>query len=203
MPAHTGIFISHWSVIILIVMMAALTCPDDRSLMLGLYQDHYSLVRKVIYGITRDASSVEDLINDTYIKLIRNISTLRTLNCCKTVAYLVYTARSVAINFIIRRDVQNKHGYYGEDADLAEKITDLAATVEETVIRQVGVDEMYKVLLSLPEKHKDILYFKYILEMDDAEIADTLQITPASVRQYLTRARRAARQGMQEVNRHE
>ena len=103
-------------------MMAALTDPDDRALILDLYQDHYSLVRKVIYGITRDASRVEDLINDTYIKLIINISSLRTLNCRKTVAYLVYTARSVAIDFIIRRDVQNKHVYYGEDTDLAEKV---------------------------------------------------------------------------------
>ena len=188
---------------IVIVMMAALTSPDDRAMMLGLYQDHYSLVRKVIYGITRDASSVEDLINDTYIKLIRNISALRALNCRKTVAYLVYTARSVAIDFIIRRDVQNKHVYYGEDADRAEKITDLAATVEGRVMRREGLDEMYAVIRSLPGKHSDILYFKYILEMDDAEIAEIFQIIPASVRQYLTRARRAARQRLQEVNRDE
>ena len=187
----------------MIVMMAALTDPDDRALILNLYQDHYSLVRKVIYGITRDASRVEDLINDTYIKLIINISALRTLNCRKTVAYLVYTARSVAIDFIIRRDVQNKHVYYGEDADLAEKVTDLAATVEEQVIRQEGLGEMYTVIQSLPEKQRDILYFKYILQMDDAEIAEIFKITPASVRQYLTRARRVARQTIQEVNRDE
>ena len=49
-------------------------------------------MRKVIYGITRDAGSVEDLINDTFVKSIRNISALNTLNCRKIVAYLVYTA---------------------------------------------------------------------------------------------------------------
>lgn len=187
----------------MIVMLAALADSDDRALILDLYQDHYSLVRKVIYGITRDASSVEDLINDTFVKLIRNISVLRTLNCRKTVAYLVYTARSVAIDFIIRRAVQNKHGYYGEEADLAEKITELAATVEDRVIRQESLDEMYTAIQSLPDKYRDILYFKYILEMGDTGIAEIFKVTPASVRQYLTRARREARQSMQEVNGHE
>ena len=184
-------------------IIAALTDHDDRELMLSLYQNFYGLVRNTVYGITRDTNNLEDLINDTYVKLIRNISALRPLNCRKTVAYLVYTARSVAIDFITRRDVQNKHVYYGEDTDLAEKVTDLAATVEEQVIRQEGLGEMYTAIQSLPEKQRDILYFKYILEMDDAEIAKIFKITPASVRQYLTRARRVARQSMQEVNRHE
>lgn len=187
----------------MIVMLAALADPDDRALILDLYQDHYSLVRKVIYGITRDASSVEDLINDTFVKLIKNISVLRTLNCRKTVAYLVYTARSVAINFIIRRDVQNKHGYYGADADVTETITDHAATVEERILQQEGLDEMCAVIRSLPGKQRDILYFKYILEMDDVEIAEIFSTTPANIRQYLTRARRVAKQTMQEVDRHE
>ena len=87
--------------------------------------------------------------------------------------------------------------------DAYEKVTDLAATVEEQVIRQEGLGEMYTVIQSLPEKQRDILYFKYILEMDDAEIAEIFKITPASVRQYLTRARRVARQTIQEVNRDE
>jgi len=37
------------------------------------------------------------------------------------------------------------------------------------------------------------LYFKYILEMHDREIADILNIAPASMRQYLTRVRRKAK----------
>ena len=98
MPVLAGIFLPYGSVIIVIVKMVALTSHNDRALMLGLYQDHYCLVRKVIHKITQDSNSDEDLSSDTYIKLIRNISSLRILNCRKTVAYLVYTARSVAVD---------------------------------------------------------------------------------------------------------
>ena len=74
MPVLAGIFLPYGSVIIVIVKMVALTSHNDRALMLGLYQDHYCLVRKVIHKITQDSNSDEDLSSDTYIKLIRNIS---------------------------------------------------------------------------------------------------------------------------------
>ncbi|MDD4621440.1 MAG: sigma-70 region 4 domain-containing protein [Methanosarcina sp.] len=49
---------------------------------------------------------------------------------------------------------------------------------------------MGKAVLRLPPKQKYLLYFKYLLEMNDKDIAEILNISPDSVRQYLTRARR-------------
>jgi len=161
--------------------------------MLNLYQDYYGLVRKTLYNITHDAGHTEDLVNDTFIKLINKIPLLRTLESCKTTAYVVYTSRSVAINFIKHRDVEKKHGYYGMDADLAETAAASDDSVEETIVRQEEINEMGSALLKLPEKQKDLLYFKYFLEMDNAEIAEILGIGTASVREYLTRARRNAK----------
>jgi len=185
------------------VIINALECDDDKSFMLNLYKDYYRLVRKTAYNITRDADSAEDLTNDTFIKLIEKISLLRTLDCCRLAVYVVYTSRSTAINFIKRRDVQHKHGYYGEDADMAEKIPSPKDNLEERIIHQEEIEELGNAVLKLPEKEKDLLYFKYILEMHDREIADILNIAPASVRQYLTRARRKAKDLMdKEMNQH-
>ena len=181
------------------VLLVTLTDESDRELIIVLYRNHYALVRKVIYGITRDRNNIEDLINDSYIRLIKKISTLRALDCHRTVAYLVYTARSVAINYISHRGVQGKHLYYGQDADIGDTVVDLAAAVEERIVYRENVEELYQGLASLPESYKDVLYFRYILGMTDAEIAEKLDITTVSVRQYLTRARRVARQRMQEV----
>jgi len=183
----------------LFVLLATLTDESDKDFILGLYRNHYALVRQVIYGITRDRDDLEDLINDSYIRLIKNVSTLQALDCHKTVAYLVYTARSVAINYSSHRGVQGKHLYYGQDADIGDTVVDLAAAVEEKIVCRENVEELYQGLARLPESYRDVLYFRYILGMTDAEIAEKLDITTVSVRQYLTRARRVARQRMQEV----
>ncbi|WP_092486650.1 RNA polymerase sigma factor [Desulfoscipio geothermicus] len=124
------------------------------------------------------------------------MSLVRTLDSCKTAAYVVYTSRRLAINFMKHRSVQKKHTYYGEDMDLAEKVPSLEGTIEDRIIHQEEIEEMGNAILRLSEKQKDLLYFKYILEMTDTEIAETFGIAPDSVRQYLTRARRAAKELM-------
>ncbi len=179
------------------VLMVIAGLPDnDKDFMLNFYKEYYGLVRKTIYNITHDMNILEDLINDTFLKLIKNIPTLRTLESHSAATYVVYTARSVAINYIERRKVQNKHIFYGNDADVAERIPGVGDTFVDRIIHQEELKELSSAILKLPEKQKNLLYFKYILEMDDQRIAEIFGIAPNSVRQYLTRARRNAKQIM-------
>ncbi|MDO0823875.1 RNA polymerase sigma factor [Desulfosporosinus nitroreducens] len=180
------------------VMMIIATLADDsdKVFMLNLYKDYYGLVRKIVYNITHDAENIEDLVNDTFLKLLAKISLLRTFESCKTAAYVVYTSRSVAINFIKHRDVANKHVYYGGEKDLREALVVLEETIEERIIHQDEIKEMGNIILRLPQKQKELLYFKYFLEMDNAQLAEVLGIAQASVREYLTRARRNAKKLM-------
>jgi len=174
-------------------MITELSDKDDRAFLLALYENYYALVRKTIYKILRDAKEIDDLTNDVFIKLIEKVSLLRGFDCCRTAAYVVYTSRNVAINFIKRRDVQNKHIYYGEESDMAEEFADPAESLETKIARQDEIEYLCGVIEKLPQRQKDILYFKYLLELPDEQIAESLGISPDSVRQYLTRARRAAR----------
>lgn len=170
---------------------------DDKAFMLDLYKNYYSLARKTIFSITHDTKEIEDLINDIFIKLIEKISLIRSFDCCKTTAYVVYTIRSVTINYIKHKKVENRHMYYSEDIDIAEDLFDLEYDSEVRIVHQEEIGLLCDVITKLPEKEKDLLYFKYVLEMKDNEIANILGIAPNSVRQYLTRARRDAKKLME------
>lgn len=187
----------------IMMIIEELENDDDKIFIVNLYRGYYGLVRKTVYNITNDWQNVEDLIEDTFVKLIGKISLLRTLDNCKIAAYIVYTSRSVAINVIKRRDVERKHVYYGLDTDLAEAMILDGDTIENRIIQEEEIKAMRDAILKLPEKEKELLYFKYILEMDNSELAEIFGIAPASVRQYLTRARRKA-QGLRnkEVGEH-
>lgn len=177
----------------IMLMIAAMKNEDDKAFMLNLYENYYGLVRKTIYSITHDFTNSEDLINDSFIKLFEKVSLLRTFDKYKTSAYVVYTARSVALNFIKHGKVRNKHTYFGIEEELAEDIAAFEDNFEEKIVRQQEIEFLRDAILKLPEKQKDLLYFKYLLGMTDEEIAQKLSITPNSVRQYLTRARREAK----------
>lgn len=176
-----------------VMAITAIESDDEKAVMLNLYTDYYGLVRKNIYKITHDVDQIEDLINDTFIKLIEKISLIRNMDNCSTAAYVVYTSRSVAIDYIKHRNVEKRHIYSGGEFDLAEILPDFEEDMEYRIIHQEEIKEMGKAVLMLPPKHKYLLYFKYMLEMNDKDIAGVLNIDPNSVRQYLTRARREAR----------
>ncbi len=178
-------------------MIAATEDENDHAFMLSLYNDYYRLVRKTIYGVTHDPKDIEDLINDTFLKLLEKTSLMKTLTRCQTVTYVVCTARSIAINFIRHRDVEKKHTFLGGGEDLSESLLDPENILEDRIVRREELNSLSSAVLKLPEKQRDLLYAKYIFEKNDAEIAKTLGISPDSVRQYLTRARREARRLME------
>ncbi len=177
----------------LMMAIVAMESDDVKAFTLNLYTDYYGLVRKNIYNITHDVDQIEDLINDTFIKLIEKINLIRNMDSCRTAAYVVYTSRSVAINYIKHRNVEKRHIYSGGELDLAENLPSIEDDIEYRIIHQEEIKELVKAILRLPAKHKYLLYFKYMLEMNDKDIAGVLNIAPNSVRQYLTRARREAK----------
>lgn len=173
---------------------------DDRAFMLDLYKNYYNLARKTIYSITHNNENIEDLIDDAFVKLIEKIPKIRTLDCCRTTSYVVYTFRSVAINYLKHNNVEKKHIYYSENMDLTEDLYDLEDDTEERLVQQEELELLNIAFSKLPQSQKDLLYYKYILEMSDKDIAEILGIAPASVRQYLTRARRKAKKLIEKEN---
>lgn len=182
----------------ILVIIVAIENDDDKAFMLSLYQDYYALVRSTVYKVMRCENDIDDLVEDTFIKLIEKIPLLRTFDCCKTATYVVYTAKSVAINFIKHRDVQQKHTFYGEESDVSDELMIPEDTLEESYFHREELEALSDAVLRLPDREKDILYFKYILEKTDSEIAEDLSINASSVREYLTRARRAAKKLMEQ-----
>ena len=161
--------------------------------MLKLYDDYYRLVRKIISKIVQKSEDLDDLVQDAFIRLIEKIPLLRTLDHCRKTAYIAYTSKSIAINYIKHRDVVNSHAFYGMEDDVSETISNEQDDLEDQIIHQLDVENLCNSLLRLPESQKDILVFKYFLEMKDPEIAEVLGISPKSVPQYVKRARLAAK----------
>ena len=166
---------------------------SDRDFMLNLYKSYYNLARKNIFSITHSKEDIEDLINDVFIKLIEKTDLLRTFDSCKTTTYIVYTIRSVSINYVKHKAVEMKHLYFSESMDILEDCPDSEGGLEVRLIRQEEIRLLEKAMSLLPQSQKDLLYFKYLLDMSDKEIADVLGIAANSVRQYLTRARRSVK----------
>lgn len=176
------------------IVISSIANDSEREFMTRLYIDYYALMRKHAIGVLKASQDADDVINDACIKLIKKIKLLQTFESCTLAAYIVYTIRTVAIDFIKRRDVRSKHTYLGADDDALVEITNTTDGIDmaQQIADSDAMDNAVSMLKQLPEKERKLLQYKYVLDMTDKEIASLMGIKPQSVRQYLTRARREA-----------
>ncbi|MCT1402839.1 RNA polymerase sigma factor [Paenibacillus sp. p3-SID867] len=172
---------------------------SDKKFILDLYLQFYPLLKQRAYSFTHNNDVVDDLIHDSFIKIIPKISFLRSLSSYKLASYIVNTLKHTCLDYIRKEKRRNQRVFTGMTDDMAEQIPNLlAAVTEDKYIQQEASEALEQVLLQLPERDRNLLYFKYNMSMKDKEIGRLLDIAEQHVRQYVARARRKALQIMSE-----
>lgn len=167
---------------------------DDRAFMVRLYLDYRWLMYKVALRIVREPQLAEDMVSQTVCEMIDHLEKIRAVDCCKQRAYVVSFVRNVSIDFVRKRNRQGKYFFLtDEDAEVASE-----DTVDENLIREAEIGALKKGLARLPENERLLLTMKYLDGLADEEIANRLGIAKASVRTYLSRARRHLSQRLKE-----
>ena len=175
------------------IIIMSIENNSDREFIEWIYIEYYPLMKKKAYEIVMDNSVIDDIINEAIIKLIKHIDTLKKLESHRLTSYIVYTIRSVAINFIAKRDQHNNNIFYGLEDDLSVTLEDTDGICpKEAIVIKENIDELGNAISKLAEIDQEILFYKYNLEMSNKDIAHTLNISEDAVRQRLSRAKRRA-----------
>lgn len=165
---------------------------SERDFLTEMYQKYYSLARSYALKIVGDEKIAEDMAQETFIRLIPKAARLMTMKEPVYVSYLITAVKRVSADHL--RSSENKRFkdslLFSED-DYTNLPSDLPDTAESAV-QNLSAEKMKDAIRKLPQKYRNVLLFKYLLGMSDREIGKMLGISPGSVRQYLTRARRMA-----------
>ena len=169
----------------MILLLLVFGSEADRALLSDLFASNYHRMKRTALGILRDANAAEDAVQDTFVRCINRFDTLRSLP---------EAARAVYLQTAVKRNALNRLRNTGAHPVVPieeSELKDATASVEERAIRSLTVEEVKNAFTKLPDSLKDVLRFKYLLELKDREIADALGVSKSTVRVYLTRARRA------------
>ena len=174
----------------MLTLLALIDDISDRQFMMELYEQYKRLMYSKAIMFLSDPQDADDLIQDCLEQLIRNVSTLRTLDGCKLASYIVITVRNTAINFQKRLDVQSRHTFL---TDFEENDPEDSSVLPERILLTKEFStEFMRVFSTLSESDRFLLQGKYILGLSDAELAENLGCSANSIRMKLTRARRRA-----------
>ena len=176
----------------LLLLLQTIESEDDRAFLMDIYQQHYHKLYKEADSIVHNAYDAEDVVQEFMIYICDHINKFRALECCVLPSYLVMCIRRRCINFLKRRETQKKHTIGSIDNEqYFFDYPDTEISVEEKVLLNLKFEQVQEAFSQLPQSTRDILQYKYFLELTDAEIAELLGIQKNSVRAYLTRARKA------------
>ena len=173
--------------IILPNVILAMPAGDDRDYMEWLYKHHCKLMFSTAWKIFRDEATVDDVVSESCVALIKNIPTLRSLEHNKLRVYIVSTVRNTALNFFDKQQRLNSH-VAGEESEAIATVAD-DFDVEKKVLLEDELKRVWRAIAQLPVKEQQIMRMKYVMEMPDEKIAKEVGLAPSSIRKYIGRAR--------------
>lgn len=173
--------------IILPSVILTMSVGDDRDYMEWLYKEHHRLMFSTAWKIFTDKATVDDIVSESCLALMKKIPVLQELERDKLRIYIVSTIRNTALNFFNKQQRINSY-IVNSDRETIEAISD-NFDVEEKVFLEDELSRVWKAIERLPIKEQQIMRMKYDLEMADDEIAKELGLSASSIRKYVGRAR--------------
>lgn len=154
-----------------------------------IYHAYHRVMYFTAFNILNNTHDAQDVVQTSILKLAKFLDKVDEVNCNKTKYFIVTIVRNSAID--LYRQKQRKGSVQFEDVQ--DELIDDVMPVDELVIRMGDAETLAIQLAELDISYADVLTFKYYYEMNDAEIAELIGISPGNVRTRLHRARLALR----------
>lgn len=148
-----------------------------------LYNDYSQELFNIAYGFTKNEDDSNDLVQDTFLKLLLLNKDFKS---------------NLDIKYYLIRIIINKSKNYLKSYNKTKVIKN------EDIINIYPHDSNQKYneieysIEKLPSNYKIVIFLKYYNQMNSKEIASILNITEATVRKRLDRARRLLKQLIKE-----
>lgn len=159
----------------------------------ALYLAHWAPMVRLAYLLVRDQYVAEEVVQDSLINLHRRWSRLR--NREDLVAYL----RRAVVNgsrSVLRHDRVRAAWLAREQAERSAAGVWDAPSAEATALAHHQHDAMMAALAALPRRQREVLVLRYYLDLTEAQIAQTLDISTGSVKAHAHRGLAALRDRM-------
>ena len=171
------------------VIISTLDDPQDRNFIVQLYLEYEKLLFGTAWKFTSSHHDAEEIVQDSLVNLIKKVTTLKQLERCTLVAYIVSTVRNTAINHLRKA---GRIKLAETDIDDQSEMIDPQLSLDDLLILRERQQKLAATWLNIPEDDRMLLEGKYLLGLSDGELAELAGCKSNSVRMKLTRARRNA-----------
>ena len=130
-----------------------------------IYQQYARTVYRFLLSLTHDADLAEDLTQETFYQAIRTSN--RYDESCKITTWLCGIARNAYLTYLRKHPIQE---------DIAEQDIPVESA-EKDALQSVERMELFRLLHSLEDPHREVMYLRIFGDLSFREIAQILNKT--------------------------
>jgi len=161
-------------------------CPEDKIFFQNFYEEYKSFLFYIAKQYAPDLTDCEDIVQDSVLRLMGNVSSLKGLTSGATAKYIALTVRTTYLDMAKRKSRQQE---IPTDTNVLEQ-----AFMEDPLMHgEPAVEELQSLKESLSSRDWLVLEGKYLLGYSQEELGALIGVTPDSIRMILHRARTKAR----------
>jgi RNA polymerase sigma-70 factor, ECF subfamily len=154
----------------------------DPELLERLMADYGQEVWNYAFFITKNRSMADDIAQDVFVQAYRNSSGFRGEASMRT--WLFKITRNISINYV--------RSAFFRKVFLVDRVKakSNAASAENDFMEQETANEVWRRVLQLPAKHREVIILHAKYELSTQQMAQVLQIPEGTVKSRLHAARR-------------
>ncbi|PDY44434.1 RNA polymerase subunit sigma-24 [Bacillus pseudomycoides] len=144
-------------------------------------REHWQDVWNYSFIITKDTHLSDDITQEVFIKVFKKWDSFRNESSVKT--WLLKITRNTALNYL-------KSSYFKRISLVSFFRNEKEyPSAEKQFLEKETMNEVWDIVLNLPQKHREVLILDAKYELSYDEIAETLGVSIGTVKSRLHRAR--------------
>lgn len=169
------------------IFLMLVDTDEERDKLEALYHRYKDMMFSLINNIINDEHLSEDILQETFIKIAKNIDKVNdNIHSNNAKSFIMTIARNTAFDYYRKNARLRENEYFVEEFeetvfyDFDENLSS-EARPENRIIT---------IIKNMKEKYRDIFILKYVHDLENDEIAKLLDITEETVRTRLSRGKK-------------
>lgn len=135
---------------------------------------YYPYVSNFLLKLTRNETLSEDLVQETFVRIIRNIERFDVYGRATFSTYIITIAKNCYIDYLRK----NKNISLNNDFS----IMDDGVNFEDKILNNIEASEIIKIMDKLPYEQSEAIKLKYLEELTLKEIAERFKTEPKTIK---------------------
>lgn len=163
--------------------LALIDEPNDKEKFAEIYSTYKEMMFRKALSILHNESVAEEAVQESFLKIAKNISKVPYVKCNRTAAFVIIVVRNTALNCL-------KSEHINDTEILACETADVSMDTLKEVFSELGFNYLVNKITSLDPIYSDILSLKLLHQYSISEICNILDIPVKTAESRLYRGKK-------------